>query len=88
MYRLCLAALLALSGCASPYDPPVQGDRASAKYQADIARCRKQADLVATRKANATPQSAIMAVFKSADAEHHDVTLCMQQHGYVPSAAS
>ncbi len=86
MSRLCLAALLTLAGCAAAYDPPVLGDRASVKYQSDIVRCRKQADTAATRKANATPQSAFGALFQSADAEHNGVTLCMQQRGYALQA--
>ena len=82
MSRLCLAVLIALTGCAAPYDPPVAGDRASAKYQAEILRCRKAADAAATKKANATPQTAVASLFQSPDQEHQDVTLCMQQHGF------
>ena len=82
MSRLCLAALILLAGCAAPYDPPVAGDRGSAKYKSDITRCRKDANTAATRKANATPQSSVMSMFDSGDAERQDVVRCMEGRGY------
>ena len=82
MSRLCLLMLITLAGCAAPYDPPVAGDRASAKYKADITRCRKEADTAATKKANATPQSSLMSLFDSGAAERQTVVACMQVRGY------
>ncbi len=81
MSRLPLAVLLLVAGCAA-YDPPVVGDRAAVKYRADVARCRTEASKTASRKANATPQTAFAAVFDSGDAERRDVVSCMQVRGY------
>ena len=81
MPRLIVTLALFLAGCAA-YDPPVVGDRSNVKYQTDIERCRKQAATAASRKANATPQSAIMAMFDSGDQRRKDVVTCMQARGY------
>ena len=81
MSRIGFVLVVLLAGCAS-YDPPVAGDHASVKYRADLVRCRKQASTAASRKANATPQSAFMALFDSGDQERQDVLTCMQARGY------
>ncbi len=81
MSRLCLLSLIVMAGC-SAYDPPVAGDRSSAKYKSDIARCRKEASTASARKANATPQSFIMSNFDSGAAERQNVVTCMQVRGY------
>jgi hypothetical protein len=82
MHRSLFALLILLAGCASAYDPPVTGDRSSTKFQADLVRCRKQASTAASRRANATPQSAVKAMFDSGDQERQDLTTCMQGRGY------
>jgi hypothetical protein len=74
-------ALGLLAGCAS-YDPPMTGDHSTVKYQTDLQRCRKEASGIATRAANATPQSAIKALFASDDPERKTVQTCMQSRGY------
>jgi hypothetical protein len=83
MHRSLVLLLILLAGCAA-YDPPVTGDRASTKFQADLVRCRKQASTAASRRANATPQSAAMAVFDAGDRQRQDLTTCMQGRGYAP----
>lgn len=80
-----VAVCLLVAGCAR-YDPPVAGDHSSPKYAADLVKCRKQAALLASKKANATPQSAVMAVFDSGDAERTNVLTCMQGRGYPAQA--
>ena len=77
-----MALCAVLAGC-SAYDPPLAGDHDTVRYQTDIRRCRKNADATATRKANATPQSAAMAVFASGEPERQDVIACMKARGYV-----
>ncbi len=75
------AALLCLSACAS-YDPPMAGDHAAFRYQTDLDRCRKQADTAALRSANATPTSAIRALFSSSEPQRQQIRSCMQSRGY------
>ena len=78
---LVTAALLLLSACAA-YDPPVTGDHTAFRYQTDLQRCRKQADAAAARTANATPSSAVRAVFTSDEPERQQIRSCMQSRGY------
>ncbi len=82
MPRLSIALVILLAGCAAHYDPPVVGDRDNPKFQADLVRCRKQASTAASKKANATPQSAVAAVFDSGDQERKDLVACMQSRGH------
>ena len=82
MQRLAFMIMLALAGCAASYDPPVAGDRANPKFQADLVRCRTDASKAASRRANATPQSALKAVFDSGNQEHKDLTACMEARGH------
>ena len=83
MLRRSLCAVLLLAGCAS-YDPPVAADRGSARYQADLARCHRQAEKRADQVANASPSSAVKALFTSDAPEHQDETRCMVSRGYKP----
>jgi hypothetical protein len=71
-----------LAGCASSYDPPMQGDHTATRYQTDLQRCQKQATATATRAANATPQSALRAIFASDEPERADMRSCMESRGY------
>ena len=79
--RICFLLGLLLAGCAS-FDPPVGGDHKSAKYQADFAKCHAQAEKHASQIANATPSSAINALFASDKPEHEDEANCMVGRGY------
>lgn len=83
MIRRCLLLLL-LAGCAA-YDPPMVGDHTTLRYRQDLDRCRKQASAAATRAANATPQSAIRAVFASDQPARQQMIECMQSRGYRPA---
>ena len=79
--RVCLVLSLLLAGCAS-FDPPVGGNHTAAKYQADLAKCHAQAEKRASQIANATPSSAVKALFASDQPEHDDETSCMVARGY------
>ncbi len=82
MIRRCaIATLLVLAGCAS-YDPPMQGDHSTARYKLDLQKCQKEASATATRAANASPQSALLAVFQSREPERADIRTCMVSRGY------
>ena len=81
-----LVALLLLGGCAA-YDPPMAGDHTAMRYQADLQRCRKQASADAARVANATPQSAIRALFTSNEPQREQVRTCMVARGHHFAAA-
>ncbi len=72
---------LLLAGCAG-FDPPVGGNHQSAKYQADLGKCHAQAEKRASQIANATPSSAVRALFTSDQPEHEDETTCMVARGY------
>jgi hypothetical protein len=76
------AVLVLLAGCASPYDPPLAGDHAAVRYQTDLQRCNKQAQTAADRVANATPTSAVSAVFASDQPRRAAVQACMVSRGY------
>ena len=88
MPRLAFAVAAVLAGCAAAYDPPVVGDRADVKFQADMARCRTEASKAASRRANSTPQSAFRAVFDSGEEERKDLVTCMVARGHVARPAT
>lgn len=79
--RYAALALLLLAGCAS-YDPPMAGDHTTQRYQADLQRCQKQTSASAARVANASPQSAIRAMFASDEPQREQVRTCLQSRGY------
>ena len=83
-----LFGMVLLAGCAS-FQPPVSGDHASAKYQADLGKCRTQAAKHASQIANATPSAAFKSMFSSDRPEHDEETACMVGRGYprLPSAS-
>ena len=85
--RAAVLLLLAIlpAACAN-YDPPMAGDHTAPRYQADAARCRKQASAAAARTANATPQSALRAAFASDEPQREAVRSCMQSRGYALAA--
>ncbi len=80
--RYAAATLMLLAGCASSYDPPMQGDHKAIRYQTDLQRCQKQASAIASRTANATPQSAVRAIFASDEPERANLRSCMESRGY------
>ena len=79
--RACWLVGLLLAGCAS-FDPPVGGDHTSAKYRSDLAKCHAQAEKRASQIANATPSSAVNALFASDKPEHDDESNCMVARGF------
>ena len=87
MSKLFILAAPLLASCAS-YDPPVAADHHSVKYQADLAKCHAQAAKRANQQANATPSSAIRALFASDRPEHDDETTCMIGRGYAREPGS
>lgn len=83
LHRAVLACCL-LAGCANYYDPPMQGDHSTEKYQADLKKCHRQVNVPANRVANATVGSTIQSVFKSDDPQRDATRTCMQSKGYTP----
>lgn len=83
MTRVLVLALL-LTGCAG-YDPPLAGDHGAHPYQTALSRCRQDAQKKADKIANATPQSAIHAIFASDEPYRQDVLACMVAKGFKPA---
>lgn len=77
-----LVLLAGLSGCAS-YDPPVQGDHASAKYKTDLEACRTTSREAVRRKNAATPQSWIISPITGPPEVRAAIRTCMRGKGYV-----
>ena len=75
----CLIGLL-LAGCA--YDPPLTADHAAPAYRNALARCQKDVYRDASRKANATPSSAVESLFTSDEPQRQAIRACMQHRGY------
>ena len=74
--------LISVSGCAS-YDPPVQGDRASDRYKADLEKCRT-ASTEAVRLRNAdTPGTWIMSLINGPPQVRAAIRTCLVGKGYV-----
>ena len=74
--------LLAVSGCTS-YDPPVQGDHTSAKYKADLEKCRTSSTEAVRLKNAATPGPWIISPFTGPGMVRAAIRSCMQHQGYV-----
>ncbi len=74
---------LLLAGCA--YDPPMRTDHAAPQYRDALARCHKDIDTAASRKANATPSSAIAALFASDEPQRRGIQACLEKRGYPAS---
>jgi hypothetical protein len=74
--------LAGLSGCAA-YDPPVQGDHATEKYQTDLEACRTTSRETVRRKNAATPQSWIISPITGPPEVRAAIRTCMSGKGYV-----
>jgi hypothetical protein len=74
--------LVWLTGCAD-YDPPIQGDHASDKYKADVAKCRTSSTETVRLKNAATPQSWIISPITSPPEVRTLVRKYMADKGYV-----
>jgi hypothetical protein len=73
--------LVGVSGC-TPYDPPVQGDRASDKYKADLEKCRTTSTEAVRLKNAATPQSWVISPITGPPAVRAAILKCMEEKGY------
>jgi ABC-type glycerol-3-phosphate transport system substrate-binding protein len=88
--RTCLivpALLLGLSGCGSPYDPPIAVDHTSAKYKTDIAKCQtSSAETVRLRNAD-TPWTWMISPFTGPPEVRTAIRACMEHDGYAVEKA-
>jgi hypothetical protein len=85
-FRSCLliaALLLTVSGCASPYDPPVQGDRTTEKYKTDLEKCRTTSTEAVRLKNADTPWTWMKSPFTGPPMVRAEIRTCMQHAGYV-----
>jgi hypothetical protein len=78
---LVISLLVGVSGCAA-YDPPVQGDRTSDKYKADLEQCRTSSTEAVRLKNASTPQSWIIAPITGPPAVRAAILKCMEVKGY------
>jgi hypothetical protein len=78
---LFIALLVGVSGCAA-YDPPVQGDRTSDKYKADLEMCRTTSTEAVRLKNAATPQSWVISPFTGPPMVRAAILKCMEGKGY------
>ncbi len=90
--RVCLLLipiLICLSGCGT-YDPPVQGDRTTEKYQADLTSCRETSQHAVYIKNADNPFSWIISPFTGPPAVRRAILKCMAGKGYIidPSLAA
>jgi hypothetical protein len=76
-----LAMVFVLGACA-PYDPPIQGDHASEKYQADLESCRTTSTESVRLKNAATFQSWVISPFTGPPAVRAAIRTCMTGKGY------
>jgi hypothetical protein len=76
-----IALLAGASGCVA-YDPPVQGDRTSEKYKADLEKCRATSAEAVRLKNASTPQSWIISPFTGPPAVRAATLKCMAGEGY------
>jgi hypothetical protein len=79
---LIVLALLGVSACGGPYDPPIVGDHATEKYQADLEKCQSTSTDAVRLKNAATPQSWIISPFTGPPAVRAAIRTCMQGKGY------
>jgi len=71
-----------LTGCAD-YDPPVQGDHTSDRYQADLATCRTTSTETVRLRNAATPERWIISPITGPPAVRAAIRKCMEGKGYV-----
>jgi hypothetical protein len=74
---------LALASCS--YDPPVQGDHTSQKYQTDLKTCRDQAAHEVYMKFAGSIWTWMVSPITAPSARHRAVRACMAAKGYTLS---
>jgi hypothetical protein len=80
---LVLSVLLpALSGC-GVYDPPVQGDHATEKYQTDLKACRESSTESVRLKNARTLWSWVISPYTGPPEVRAAIRACMQGKGYM-----
>jgi hypothetical protein len=79
---LIMSALLLGAGGCSAYDPPVEGDHASKKYQADVETCRTTSTETVRLKNAATPGRWIISPITGPPAVRAAIRTCMESKGY------
>jgi hypothetical protein len=80
---LIMSALLFGAGGCSAYDPPVEGDHTSEKYQAEVATCRTASTETVRLKNAATPGRWIISPITGPPAVRAAIRTCMVSKGYV-----
>ena len=80
---LSMSGLLLCAGGCSAYDPPVEGDHTSEKYQADVATCRTTSTETVRLKNAATPGRWIISPITGPPAVRAAIRTCMESKGYV-----
>jgi hypothetical protein len=87
MRRIYASLIIPLSvgviGCTA-YDPPVQGDRTSDKYKADLEQCRTSSTEAVRLKNARTPESWIISPITGPPAVRAAILKCMEAKGYAP----
>ena len=79
--------VLVQGGCSAPYDPPVQGDHAAARYKADLGKCRSDsAEQVRIKNAD-TPATWIKSAFTGSSEVRAAIRACMKAKGYTLESA-
>jgi hypothetical protein len=79
---LIVLALLSVSACGGPYDPPIVGDHTTEKYQADLEKCQSTSTETVRLKNAATPERWIISPFTGPPAVRAAIRTCMQGKGY------
>ena len=79
---LIMSALLLGAGGCSAYDPPVEGDHTSERYQADVAACRTASTETVRLKNAATPGKWIISPITGPPAVRAAIRTCMESKGY------
>jgi hypothetical protein len=79
---LIVSALLLGAGGCSAYDPSVEGDHTSEKYQADVEKCRTTATVTVRLKNAATPGRWIISPITGPPAVRAAIRTCMESEGY------
>jgi hypothetical protein len=82
---LAAAALLSLSGCEA-YDPQVQGDHTTEKYQTDLKSCQETSQHAVYIKNADNPFSWAISPFTGPPAVRKAIITCMAGKGYVIDA--
>jgi hypothetical protein len=80
------ALLLGVSGCGS-YDPPVQGDRTSDHFKADLEACRTSSSRAVYLKNASSLGTWIISPITGPPAVRAAIRTCMQGKGYVLETA-